>query len=153
METLDWTKLNGDIVLKNNRISYAENKASFTKIGFDVFQYNNSQIDSLWILEDGDDGKQYLVAQYEDAEQPLEVKSCWAALSDKDHKNVTLLYKDVPIQRFASSEYGFNENDILVFQKTLVQKLNSDQSFVKKLINSQPEEKKEFLLGHFSELA
>src|SRR5271169_1071656 len=130
METLNWAHLADVVKPQSGKILYESNKHLFTKMAFDVFQLNTSSVDSLWVLENGEDGKQYLVARYEDTtETPLEAKSCWAAFSDKEHKNVTLLYKDTPIQRFASSEFGFDDDDIYIFQKTLIHKINSDKSF------------------------
>ena len=154
METLEWTKLASEIIPETGKVSYESNKHLFTKVAFDVFQLNTSPVESLWILEDGEDGKQYLVAKYdEDGAQPLEVKSHWTALADKECKNITLLYKDTPIQRFASEEFGFTKDDAHLFQKTLVQKLNSDKSFVAKLLKSQSQNKQELTLNQFPELA
>jgi len=153
-ETLDWTKLAKDVVPDTDKILYEPNKHLFTKIAFDVFQLNNVPVKSYWTLEDGEDGKQYLVAQYgeEITQENLESKSHWLALVDREKKNVTLAYKNEPIQRFASSEYGFSEKDIHIFQRTLIEKLSSDKIFVDKLLKSQPEEKRKMLQKQFPEL-
>lgn len=153
---MDLKKLAETITPDTRKIPYEENKGNFRKVAFDVFRLNNSVSDSLWVLEDGEDGTQYLVAQYEEGEKEdpgLESKSHWVALSDRDSKNVTLIYKDEPIQRFASSEFGFNEDDVHIFQKTLIEKLSSDKKFLDKLIKLQPEEKREMLIEQFPELA
>jgi hypothetical protein len=153
MDTLDWTKLAGDVTPETSRIPYEPNKHLFKKVAFDVFQLNSSPVESLWILEEGDDGQQFLAARYTDEEsETLEVKSHWSALSDREGKNVTLTYKDAPIQRFASSDYGFSEDDIHTFQQTLVEKLGSDESFVSKLLKSQPKIKLDSLMLQFPEL-
>lgn len=154
METLDWTKLVGDITPETGRIPYEPNKHLFRKVAFDVFQMNSSPVESLWVLEDGEDGQQFLAARYSDEEsETLEVKSHWAALADKEGKNVTLTYKDAPIQRFASSDYGFAKEDVHVFQQTLEHKLAFDQEFVKKLLDLQPDTKRQLLLEQFPELS
>ncbi len=154
METLDWTKLVGDVVSTPDIIPYEPNKHLFKKVAFDVFQLNSSPVESLWILEEGDNGEQFLVAQYNDEEtEALEVKSHWSALSDREGKNVTLAYKDAPIQRFASSDYGFSGDDVHVFQQSLMHKLATDQEFVKKLLDLQPETKRNLLLEQFPELS
>jgi hypothetical protein len=153
METLDWKKLALDVNPDTKKVLYEPNKQHFTKIAFDVFQLNTSPVQSLWTLEEDDDGTSYLVAQYEDIEErPLESKSHWIALSDRDNKNVTLFYKDMAIQRFASSEFGFGNDDVHIFQRTLVEKLSSDRSFVEKLLKSQSEDTREALLSRFPEL-
>jgi hypothetical protein len=153
METLDWTKLAKDVTPNNSKIPYESNKHLFTKIAFDVFQLNSSPVESLWILEESDDGDQYLVAQYDDVEsQALEVKSHWKALSDRGGRNITLVYKNYPIQRFSSSEYGFTNKDIHIFQKSLINKLASDKNFTSKFLNSQPKDKLNSLVSRFPEL-
>lgn len=154
MDTLDWTKLASDITPNTRRIPFEPNKHLFKKVAFDVFQLNGSPVESLWLLEEDENGEQFLVAQYDDQEaKGLEVKSHWAALADKDYKNVTLLYKDTPIQRFASSQYGFDESDAHIFQHTLIEKLSSDKEFLAKFLESQPEERRNELLRQFPELS
>jgi len=153
METLDWTKLACDVVPDSGKIPYEPNKHLFRKVGFDVFQMNSSPVESLWILEDGDDGKQYLSARYDDTEsETIEVKSSWNALADRKGENITLMYKDEPIQRFASSDYGFNKDDIHIFQQSLVELLNSDPNFVKRVLKSQSKERLGIIAQHFPEL-
>lgn len=155
METLDWAQLAGTVEPRRDRVSYEENKHMFTKVAFDVFQLNSSPVESLWVLEKNEDGAEYLVAMYgeDDAAEQLEVKSHWEAVSDKDGKNVTLLYKETPLQRFASTDYGFDQSDVHIFQRTLISKLASDKEFRDKFLNSQPEEKREMILKQFPELA
>lgn len=154
MESLDWTKLAGDITQDTKRIPYGPNKHLFHKVAFDVFQLNSSPIESLWTLEDDDDGTQYLVAQYSDDEKShsIEVTSSWEALSDKSGKNVTLLYKDTPIQRFASADYGFDGDDVHLFQQSLVKLLNSNPNFVAKVLRGQSKERLGILAQHYPEL-
>lgn len=153
METLDWNDLADKVVPKPGKVLYSENKHRFTKVAFDVFRMNDSPIESLWILEDGDDGKQYLVARYDDQEEgQLEAKSSWMALLDKKAENVTLFYNDYPIQRFASLDYGFGPHDAHIFQRMLVDKLNADKSFVEKLMSNQSDEHRKNITERFPEL-
>jgi len=153
MESLDWTKLAGDVTPQTGRIPYTPNKHLFRKVAFDVFQLNSSPVESLWTLEDAEDGTQYLVAQYgEEEPETLEVKSHWEALADREGKNITLIYKSAPIQRFASADYGFDVEDVHLFQQALVEKLGSDKSFVTKLLKSQPKTKLDSLIAQFPEL-
>lgn len=154
METLDWVKLAGAVVQDSDKIPYEPNKHLFTKIAFDVFQLNSSPVESLWKLEDSEDGKQFLVAMYDEevVEDKITAKSNWATLADNAGKNVTLFYKDMPIQRFASTDYGFDVDDIHLFQKTLVEKLSSDKEFRQKFLSTQTEEKRVQLVKQFPEL-
>ena len=154
METLDWTKLAGHVAPDTSKVPYEPNKHLFRKVAFDVFQLNSSPVESLWVLQQGDDGEEYLVAQYQDEEvEGLEAKSHWTALADREGKNVTLAYKEMPIQRFASTDYGFTAEDVHLFQQTLVSKLANEPEFVKKLLGSQPDTRREMLLQRFPELA
>ena len=154
MDTNDLAKLAGALYTDNSRIPYEENKHRFTKVAFDVFQLNGSPVESLWILEEGDDGKQYLAAMYEDLQETdqLGSQSHWETLRDKTGSNVTLFYKEIPIKRFASSDYGFSKDDVHVFEKTLIEKL-TEKDFVDQLLNSQPQNVQEFLVKKFPELA
>lgn len=153
METLDWTKLASNVVPDNTKIPYEPNKHLFKKVAFDVFQMNSAQKESLWSLESDEDGSQYLVALYDDDQSDgLESKSNWQALSDKESKNITLTYKDVPIKRFASQDYGFDANDIHLFQKSLVGLLNSNPSVVSEMLRSQSKERLGIIAQHFPEL-
>lgn len=153
MENLDWIKLASELT-NSDKVPYDANKHLFTKVAFDVFQLNGSSVESLWKLESDEDGKQFLVAMYDEKQDNDKIvsKSNWNALSDKDGQNITLFYKNTPIQRFASTEYGFGKDDVHIFQNTLVNKLNSDKEFSKKLVNSQNEQVKSHLLNLFPEL-
>lgn len=155
MESLDWTQLAGNVVPETGRIPYEPNKHLFRKVAFDVFQLSSSPVESLWALEDGEDGEQFLVAQYSDEDtdtETLESKSHWEALSDREGKNVTLTYKTTAIQRFASADHGFGEEDVHLFQQALIEKLASDKEFVSKLLQSQPKAKLDLLVSQFPEL-
>ena len=152
METLDWDCVEQVVVPNTKKIAYETNKHLFKKVAFDVYRLNSSPTESLWILEDGEDGKQYLVAQYEE-EESIEAKgSNWLALPDKTASNVTLFYKDVPIKRFASAEFGFSAADVDVFQGALIERLNADKSFVDALLKTQTTEQRQSLLKQFPEL-
>ncbi len=155
MKNFDLTEVAKVLNPDKNRILYKESGHLFTKVGFDVFQMNNSPVESYWILEKDDDVTEYLTAQYEDeADEPnIEVTSSWEAIADKKGENITLAYKSVPIRRFASAEFNFNQETIAVFINALVTKLASDEKFVSKLVNVLPEEKRNSLIKLFPELA
>ena len=142
-------------ILPNNRkILYSENANNFTKVAFDVFQLNNSPVESYWILEKGEDGQEYLVAKY-DEDTSLEVLASakWDVLLDSEKKNATLYYNGTPITRLAASQYGFNAQDAHLFQRILVNKMNTDNKFVKAFMHSQSDDRQKELLLKFPELA
>ena len=155
MENIDLRKLAHTMSPDKNRISYAENKHLFVKVGFDVFKFTGSPVESYWTLEKDEDGKEYLVANYEKSPdtQDLQAQGNWEALSDKKAENVTLLYSGVPIRRFASSDYSFDTSDVHIFKQAMIEKLSGDSEFVESLLNAVPEEKREALIQTFPELA
>lgn len=134
------------------QLPYEKFKSLFVKVAFDVFQPSGSPVESYWILEKGDDGKEYLVSNYEDSDISISATDEWQALPDKQAKNITLSYKDTPIKRLASSDFGFSQEDIHVFTSALLSKLASDKGFVSKLLETLPENKKEALIKTFPEL-
>jgi len=155
MENTDLKTLESTLNPDKTRISYADNRHLFIRVAFDVFKMTGSPVESYWTLEKDDDGKEYLVANYEksvDAPE-IQVNSNWEALSDKRAENITLLYRGVPIKRFASSEYKFDDENLHLFKKALIEKLSSDHEFVDSLMNVLPEEKRKALVEAFSELA
>lgn len=147
MNNKDWSNLFNKFY--SNKIDFESNKSLFTKVAFDVYQLNSSPTDSLWILEDGEDGKQYLVATYDEAK---EVTANWKAVSSKDSSMVVLCYKDFPVQKFASSDFKFDKNDVSIFERALTKKANSDSKFVRSILSSQPKEKMDLIINQFPEL-
>lgn len=150
METINWSKIQKSI--SANKVEFETNKCHFTKIAFDVFQLNNSPVESLWILEDGEDGKQYLVATYDDLEAPIQSTGNWSTLQNKKATEISLYYRGVALHKFASVDFGFTPEDAYLFQRSLINKLNTDRDFVRKLIDLQPIDKKESIFKQFPEL-
>lgn len=155
MDNINWADVVGAATPDNSRVSYNDNKHLFTKIAFDVFQLNSSPVEAYWRLEKGEEGADFLVATYDvdSTSEGLEVTSGWNAITDKTASNVTLFYKGAPIKRFASNDYGFGPDDVDAFNTALVNKLTSEASFVDKLLDVLPQEKKIALAQTFPELA
>lgn len=151
MDTLDWDNLSKSIN-KTDKVAFETNRGLFTKIAFDVFQFNASPTESLWKLEEDENGKQFLVAMYDDSNAEIITQGNWNALPDKTAQNITLFYKDTPLQRFASKDFGFDQDTAGIFQRILIEKLSSDQAFRLKFLNSQNEEMRAQLLVKFPEL-
>lgn len=137
-------------VVSPTRIPFGPNKHLFRKVAFDVYQRENSQVPSYWILEKCDDGE-YLVATYED--EDIKSESSWSALSDKDDKNITLSYKNIPIRRFAVAEFKATPEEVYILKQAMVEKLDKEPDFVNKLLDSLPENKKDSIVSLFPELA
>lgn len=123
---------------------------SFKKVAFDRFKVENDPYESLWALQEID-GKHFLV-RASDPQFETKKSGDWEAISDYDRKNVTLSYKNIPITRFSSSDYGFSSDDISIFKSALIEKSSSDDSFVKELLKDQSQNKREALVSTFPEL-
>lgn len=147
MEHNDWAGLFHKFT--NKKLDFNKHGHLFTKVAFDVFQMNSSPIESLWTLEADEDGKQYLVATYDDG-AIVAAASTWQTFSNKEASTVTLMYKDCPVYKFASTEYGFSKDDVHLFERLVLNKAK-EPSFVKLLLESQPE-KAESIIALFPEL-
>jgi hypothetical protein len=123
---------------------------SFNKVAFDMFKVDQDPYDGLWALQEID-GKPHLV-RASNPQSDIRKAGDWEAISDYEKKNVTLSYKNIPITRFSSDEFGFSSNDISIFKSALIEKTSSDQSFVKELLVEQPQSKRDALVSTFPEL-
>lgn len=135
-----------------SKVAFQDSKVAaghFIKVAFDVYKVENDPYNNLWILQDCDDG-QFLV-RTSDRHSGIETTGSWSAVSDYDKKNITLNYKNVPIARFSSKEFGFNNSDILTFKQALLEKVKEDELFIKDLLSSQPLSKKDALTTTFPE--
>ena len=127
MNKNEWSDLFDKVYPK--KIEFENNKHLFTKLAFDVFRLNSSPVESLWELQECEDGKQYLVATYSE-EGPKEIVGDWNALTNKEASIVVLYYKDFPLHKFAATDFGFNKSDAHVFKQMIVNLANSDQAFL-----------------------
>lgn len=123
---------------------------SFKKVAFDRFKVDQDPYDGLWALQDID-GTPHLV-RASNPQSDVKKVGDWEAISDFEKRNVTLSYKNIPITRFSSEEYGFSSNDISIFKSALIEKTSSDNSFLKELLTDQPQTKREALISTFPEL-
>lgn len=155
---LDYEKLFGSLnktkeVIETKKLIVSEVASRMRKVAFDVYNIENDPYNALWKLEsNAEDGKDYLVRM---GDEPMyEAKTGgWSAVSNENATSITLAYKNFPIQRLSSVEYKFNKEDVSQFKSVLLEKMATDNSFVAKMINAQPEEKKLELIKIFPELA
>jgi hypothetical protein len=147
-----------DVLRKNssnmgdkNKIEYSkdmEQSGEIKKVAFDVYKVDNDPYSSLWTVEDVD-GRSYLV-RASDPQPELEARGDWTAVSSSDKKDVTLVYKNVPIARFSSDKYGFENSDIITFKSALLDN-TKDKAFIKNVLLEQPESKRQALVSGFPE--
>lgn len=119
------------------------------KEAFDVYRVDNDPYEHLWILEDFN-GVPHLV-RASDPTFNTSGKGNWSAISDYDRTNITLAYKNIPIARFSSDEYGFEKDDIITFKSALLDRVSSDEDFIKEVLAEQPQSKREDLAVNFPE--
>jgi len=146
-ENLDWSFLNNKMNPSTDKVNFDSVKHLVHKVAFDVYKMNDSS-ESLWELRDDDDGTQYLVALY-DEPADIVIKSqedkMWTATADHEGKNVTLSYKDFPIERFAIAEHGVAPKRADEFARFIENKAR-DKEFVAGLVASMPKQKKTAVL-------
>lgn len=120
------------------------------KVAFDMYKVLRDQYDGLWKVEDVD-GERFLVRS-SDPQYSSDSKGSWLVTGNYDSDNVTLSYKNVPICSFSSDEFGFSKDDIFTFKSALLDVIETDSEFVKKVIGKQPEAKVAAIESLFPEL-
>lgn len=112
------------------KIAVKDNKHLFREAVADLFRKNDE--DGLWKIETADDGNDYFIrTELSDPEESIVQESSeWSAVTDREKENVTLSYKNIPVKRFASSEFRFTKEDAGNFCKHVVDK-TSDKEFRK----------------------
>tara|TARA_R110002110_G_scaffold25015_2_gene93008 strand:+ start:1163 stop:1669 length:507 start_codon:yes stop_codon:yes gene_type:complete len=128
-----------------------EDRKAIKRIAFDVYRVENDPYRSLWMVQDVN-GKQHLV-RMSDPKFDSKAQGSWAAISDYEHKNVTLAYKNIPVARFSSDSYGFNPDDIGSFKTALLDLIDEDEKFLKGVFAEQPRSKVQDLISTFPELS
>ena len=120
------------------------------KVAFDMYRVLKDQYNDLWKVEDVE-GERFLVRS-SSPEYTTKEEGSWVVTGNYDSDNVTLSYKKVPICSFSSDEYGFSKDDIFTFKSALLDVIESDEGFVKKVIGRQPEAKVVAIKNLFPEL-
>jgi hypothetical protein len=153
---IDFTELANK--LNPNVIPVRGNEKRITRVAFDLFRIEGDEPDDLWQVQADDDGNEFLVRTYsleEDnnsIDQMVQKESDWSVRADKKYDNLTVSYKNVPLQRIATKEYNIETpEDGKTFQGILFNKLSSDKDFVFKFLNSLPKHKRIALAESFEE--
>ena len=131
-----------------NRLPLEENRNRLMCVAFDLFRLKGDNTEDLWQIQADDDGNEFLVRTYNlpEEEQQVVKASDWRVVSDAKGNNLTVLYRNIPIQRLATAVAGASTSaDVELLRKTVQEKLSMDDTFVSKFIDSIPEEKRELL--------
>jgi len=154
---MDYTNLDDTLIgllkkesndIRNKDMIKLSEAKGFRKVAFDIYK---DHYDGLWTL-DNIGGQDILVRSSDPKYNYTTGTDGWSASSDYEYKNITLCYKDVPIQRFSSSEFDFSEGDISIFKSALLESVNEDKTFVKNILANQPKSKLEALCKTFPEI-
>jgi hypothetical protein len=139
---LNWEHLSESTETARTRYKFADVQHLMRKVAFDIYKQIGDKVENLWELRE-EDGTKYLYSVYDDAAD-LTAKSSddadWQATSDRDGKNVTLSFKQLPLVRFAAAEHGFAPDEADGFAKFLQTKAR-DQEFVSELVKQLPDAK------------
>lgn len=133
---LDLTPLHDHLIKKasSGRIPLITALASkrFAQVGLNMFRDQSDT--SIWRLEKGEDGSEYIVRAADDEELVVESSEDneWAATSDSTKETVTLSHKGMPITKFASKDFGFDKDSVEGFQRYLMAKV-TDPAFIRSL--------------------
>lgn len=120
------------------------------KVAFDMYRVLKDQYNDLWKVEEVE-GEKFLVRS-SDPKYTEREEGSWIVTGNYDGDSVTLSYKKVPICSFSSEEYGFSDKDIFTFKSALLDVIEQDEGFVKKVIGKQPEAKVAAIKSLFPEL-
>lgn len=145
---LDWGVIATCVAPRTDRVRFADVSGQFKKIAWDMYKPLSGE-ETLWELRE-EDGEKFLYAVYGDeselkvtaglnATEP--VRAAWTAFSDREGRNITLSFKNVPIKRFAATEFGFTPDEAEEFAAFLTVQA-ADKDFVSRLLGTLPEAKK-----------
>jgi hypothetical protein len=136
-------------ISSENRLKLTDD-LQIKKVAFDMYRVLKDQYNDLWKVEDVE-GERFLIRS-SSPEYTTKEEGAWIVTGNYDSDNVTLSYKKVPICSFSSEEYGFSKDDIFTFKSALLDVIESDEGFMKKVIGRQPEAKAAAIKSLFPEL-
>lgn len=111
-------------------ISEAEASGRFVKA--DLGAFRNREDGSIWKLDTGDDGLQYIVKTESD---DTISQAGWTAAPNRTGDTITLSYLNVPVRKFTTSEFGFNPDNAALFASVIIAKATEEQpKFVKNIL-------------------
>lgn len=124
--------LDHPVEAKVTRMLVREAEASQKFVKADLGTLRNRDDGSIWRLDTGDDGNQYIVRT--DSDDTV-VKAGWTASPNRRGDTITLSYEDTPVRKFSSAEFGFDPAKASVFAGIIVDKAVDEQpTFVRNLL-------------------
>lgn len=134
----------------STRLKFADNKQRFEHVGFDLYRDNNSEF--IWKLEhDADTGEEFIVRTA--TVDPIYQQSTeWSAEADAGKNAITLLYRGNAVKAFKKAELDFNDDNIEDWRRFLLDKISTDPSFLKNIVESFSQQKRQVLAARCPEL-
>ena len=133
MAEIDWASIEQAVPSKRTCYDFDKYQSYFYKVAFDCYKANNGS-EQLWELRDGDDGRKYLFALYEEPEDVVTSSKDWEAQPDQEGKSITLSYKKIPIYRFASEQFRFTPQQAGEFAE-FISKKAENKDWIQKLLS------------------
>jgi len=132
------------------RLKFAEHSKRFARAAFDLFRDNNSEF--LWRLEkDADSGEEFIVRTAM-VDPTFRTAANWSAECDSAKTAITLLYKGHAVRAFKKAELQFNEDSVDQWRKYLLDRISTDPSFLKQVVQNVSNSRKKLLQGSCPEL-
>jgi hypothetical protein len=139
-------------IVSVDKLSFLEHKDRFKKIAWDMWHMVDESPTKIWLLQKLDDGVEYLCRASEWVEETTSTDSSpWQAKEDENVSTVTLSYKNIPVQKFSASDFGFDKETVNSFKEAVVSTMY-DKDKTKQLLESLPEEYRTILINKFPEL-
>ena len=146
--SFDWDLVDKAVNKKRTSYEFETSKHLFKKVAFDQFKSLNGST-QLWELRaNEEDGKEYLVALYDDAEDLISVsekKNDWEAVVDGEIKNITIAFKKTPIHKISLGSCDYTEKEANKFASFIQKKANTGNDFAEKILASMSPKRKELV--------
>jgi len=134
----------------SQKLKFEENKTRFTHAGFDL--YRDKQSEFIWKIEtDASTGEEFIIRTA--SVDPLyRIAQDWSAEADAGKNAITLLYKGNAIKAFKKADLNFNDNNIEDWRSFLLDKVSTDPSFLKSIVEAISNQKRTLLASKCPEL-
>jgi len=134
----------------SHRIKLSDSQDRFTKVAFDLFR--DSQSEFIWKLEkDSETGDEYIIRTAEI--DPIYRKAQnWSTEVDQKKTIIALVYKGHAITSFKKADLQIEETDVNEWRQYLIDKIQTDPSFLKNVLSQVGENRRNYILGKFPEL-
>lgn len=134
----------------SHRLKYAEHIKRFGRAAFDLFRDNESEY--LWRLEkDSESGEEFIVRTAM-VDPVFKTSPGWSAEYDSNRTAITLMYKGNAVRAFKKADLNFDDANIDDWRRYLLDKISTDPTFLKQVVEAVSSPRKRMLEGRCPEL-